>query len=154
MQRAVGAETETILAQRDVAGIIAIEILAQDFLGALADAPAQGVADADAFSRDPESHFGASIGLVLRGIAKFGFGTPVRNRHYPDLAGMQSSRRSVAGAIGGCGGRRQRITEHALLVAAALYRRRNSHRFAILRHRAASNINAGFAQPFHDGVVG
>src|SRR5438445_1924458 len=73
MQCAVGAETETILAQRDVAGIIAIEILAQDFLGALADAPAQGLADADAFSRDPESHFDASIGLVLRGMAKFGF---------------------------------------------------------------------------------
>src|SRR5258706_4770543 len=86
MQCAVGAETETILAQRDVAGIIAIEILAQDFLGALADAPAQGLADADAFSRDPESHFYASIGLVLRGIAKFGFGALERddfssNRH-------------------------------------------------------------------------
>jgi len=49
MQCAVGAKTETIFAQRDVAGIIAIEILAQDFIGALADAPAQGLADADAF---------------------------------------------------------------------------------------------------------
>src|SRR5260370_6168144 len=77
MQCAVGAETETILAQCDVAGVIAIEILAHDFLGALADAPAQGLANADTFSRDPESHFDASIGLVLRGIAKLGFGALV-----------------------------------------------------------------------------
>ena len=56
MQRAIGAEAEAILAQRDVAGIIAVEIFAQHFLGALADAPAQRVADADAFSRDPEGH--------------------------------------------------------------------------------------------------
>jgi hypothetical protein len=53
MQRAVGAEAEAILAQRDVAGIIAVEILAQDFIGALADAPAQRVANTDAFSRNP-----------------------------------------------------------------------------------------------------
>ena len=39
MQRAIGAN-ET-LAQRDMAGIIAIEIFAQDLIGALADAPAQ-----------------------------------------------------------------------------------------------------------------
>src|SRR5467141_4036156 len=63
MQRAVGAEAETILAQRDVAGIIAVEIFPQDFIGALADAPAQRVADIDTFSRDPESHVDASIGL-------------------------------------------------------------------------------------------
>src|ERR1700679_210695 len=56
MQRAVGAETETVLAQGDVTGIIAVEIFAQHFIGALADTPAQRVADADAFSRDPESH--------------------------------------------------------------------------------------------------
>src|SRR5581483_6712465 len=41
---------------RDVAGIIAVEIFAQDFVGAIADAVAQRLADADAFSRDPESH--------------------------------------------------------------------------------------------------
>src|SRR5450631_4899644 len=63
MQRAVGAEAETILAQRDMAGIVAVEIFAQDFIGALADASAQRVADIDAFSRDPESHFDASIRL-------------------------------------------------------------------------------------------
>src|SRR5882672_1238152 len=67
MQRAIGAETETILAQRDVAGIIAVEIFAQDFVGALADATAQRVADIDAFSRNPKSHFAASIGLVWIG---------------------------------------------------------------------------------------
>src|SRR5207247_1122564 len=94
MQCAVGAETETVLAQRDVAGIIAIEILAQDFLGALADAPAQGLANADAFSRDPESHFDASIGLVLRGMEKFGFWDSSAEPTLSDLAGMQSSRLS------------------------------------------------------------
>ena len=140
MQRAVGAETETVLAQRDVAGIIAVEIFAQHFVGALADAPAQRFADTDAFSRDPESHVDASIGLA--------------NRHYPDLAGTQSGRRGVAGPVGGCGGRRERIAEHALLVAAALHRGRNSHRFAVFRNGAAGDINAGFAQSFHDGVVG
>ena len=56
MQRAVGAEAEAILAQRDVPGIIAVEIFAQHFVGALADPPAQRVADTDAFSRNPESH--------------------------------------------------------------------------------------------------
>jgi hypothetical protein len=50
MQRAIGAETEAILAQRDVAGLIAVEIFAQDFIGALTDAPAQRFTDVDAFS--------------------------------------------------------------------------------------------------------
>ena len=57
VQRTVGAEAETILAQRDMPGIIAIEILAQHLVGALADTPAQRVADIDAFSRNPQSHF-------------------------------------------------------------------------------------------------
>jgi hypothetical protein len=39
-----------------VAGKIAIEIFPQDLLGALADTPAQRFANADAFSRNPESH--------------------------------------------------------------------------------------------------
>src|SRR5712671_8000629 len=66
---------------------------------------------------------------------------------------MQSSRRGVAGAVGGCGRRRKCITEHALLIAAALYRGGYSHRLTILRDGTTSDINAGFAQPFHDGVV-
>src|SRR5258707_11294108 len=82
------------------------------------------------------------------------FGPWFRIRHYPDLTGMQSSRLSVAGAVGGCGRRRERITEHALLVAAALHRRRDSHRFAVLRDGATGDINTRFAQSFHDGVVG
>ena len=53
MQRAVGAEAEAVLAERNVAGIIAVEIFAQDLFGALADASAQRFADADAFSRNP-----------------------------------------------------------------------------------------------------
>src|ERR1700682_6633359 len=116
MQRAVSTETETILAQRDVAGIIAIEIFAQDFIGALADASAQGLADADAFSRDPESHFDASIGLVLRGIANFGFGPLVRNRDYPELAGTQSGRCRVPGPVGGCGGGAERSVGQPFVV--------------------------------------
>src|SRR5216683_1931373 len=139
MQRAVGAETEAILAQRDVAGILAVEIFAQHFIGALADTPAQRIADIDTFSRDAESHFDASIGLE-RG-------------QYPESTVTQSSRRGVAGPVGRCGGRRESITEHALFVAAALYRGRDSHRLAVLRDRATGDINAGFAQSFHDGVV-
>src|SRR5437899_11530534 len=65
MQRAVGAETEAILGERDVAGIIPVEIFAQNFFRALADAAAQRFADVDAFSRDPKSHVDASIGLPL-----------------------------------------------------------------------------------------
>src|SRR6202011_1081067 len=72
MQRAVGAEAETILAQRDMAGIIAVEIFAQDFIGALADASAQRVADIDTFSRDSESHFDASIRLQRDSIPNCG----------------------------------------------------------------------------------
>src|SRR5258707_3917944 len=108
MQCAVGAETETILAQCDVAGVIAIEILAQDFLGALADAPAQGLADADAFSRDPESHFDASIGLVLRGIAKLGFGALV-----PELTLSRFSRDAIKQAECRGSGRRMRRAPRA-----------------------------------------
>ena len=55
MQRAIGPEAEAVLGERDVAGIIAVEIFAQDFIGAIADALAQRFADADAFSRTRES---------------------------------------------------------------------------------------------------
>src|SRR5687768_13621246 len=65
MQCTVGAKTEAVLGQRDVAGIIAVEIFAQHFVGALADAGAQRVADADAFSRDPQSHDDASISFSV-----------------------------------------------------------------------------------------
>jgi hypothetical protein len=61
MQRVVGAEAEAVLGERDVAGIIPVKILSQHFVGAIADAVAQRLADADAFSRDPKSHDGASI---------------------------------------------------------------------------------------------
>jgi hypothetical protein len=56
MQRTIGTEAEAILAQRDVTGIIAVEIFAQHFLGSLADAITQRFTDADAFSRDPKGH--------------------------------------------------------------------------------------------------
>src|SRR6185437_550647 len=56
MQRAIGAEAEAVLAQRDMAGEIAVEIFAQDLLGTLADPAAQRLADTDAFSRNPQSH--------------------------------------------------------------------------------------------------
>src|SRR3954451_7391446 len=56
VQRAVGTEAETVLAERDMAGIVAVEIFAQDFFGAFADAPAQRFADIDAFARDSYGH--------------------------------------------------------------------------------------------------
>src|SRR3954469_14624784 len=56
MQRTVGSEAEAVLAQRDVAGIIAVEIFAQDLFSPVGDTAAQGLADVDALSRDAESH--------------------------------------------------------------------------------------------------
>jgi hypothetical protein len=44
-----------------MAGIVAVEIFAQDLVGALADAPAQRFTDADALSRNPKTHFCASL---------------------------------------------------------------------------------------------
>ena len=52
MQGAIGAEAEAILAQGDMAGIIAVEIFAQHLFGAFADASAQRFTDTDAFSGD------------------------------------------------------------------------------------------------------
>ena len=72
----------------------------------------------------------------------------------PIWPGRNQAGCGIAGPVGGCGRRRKGIAEHALLVAAALHRGRNSHRFAVLRDRAAGDINARFAQSFHDGVVG
>src|SRR6516225_9326003 len=56
VQRAVGSKTEAVLAERDVAGIVAVKIFAQYLLGALAYSSAQCVADTDAFSRNSERH--------------------------------------------------------------------------------------------------
>ena len=50
MQRAVGTETEAVLAERDVAGIIAVEIFTQDLFGPVGDAAAEGLADANAMA--------------------------------------------------------------------------------------------------------
>ncbi len=52
-----------------------------------------------------------------------------------------------------CGAERT-LPSSALLVTAALHRGGNPHGFAVLRDRAAGNINARGAQAFHDGVVG
>jgi len=68
------------------------------------------------------------------------------------LAPAQSGRFGIAGAIGHGGG--EDVTKSALLVATALHRGRNAHGFAVLRDRAAGDINARTAQAFHDGVVG
>ena len=87
-----------------------------------------------------------SNGVVGR-VATF-----MRGRPYSDLASAQSRRRGVAGTIG-YGGRRAGIAKHALFVAAALHRGRNSHGLPVFRHGAAGDINAGFPQSFHDGVV-
>src|ERR1700704_638309 len=57
MQRAVGAEAEAVLAQRDVAGIVAVEIFSQDFIGALADARTKRFANTDALPGDSKGHW-------------------------------------------------------------------------------------------------
>ena len=56
MQRTVGAETEAVLAQRDVAGVIAVEIFTQDLFGPIVHAAAEGLADVNALARNPKSH--------------------------------------------------------------------------------------------------
>src|SRR5207344_1762062 len=56
MQCAVSAEAEAVLAQRDVARIITVEIFPQDLIGALADARTKRFADADAFPGDSKGH--------------------------------------------------------------------------------------------------
>src|SRR5579863_1413164 len=61
MQRAIRTKAGAVLAQRDMAGIIAVEIFAQHLVGSLTHPSAQGVTDRDAFSRDPESHWAASL---------------------------------------------------------------------------------------------
>src|SRR5580692_3112409 len=75
------------------------------------------------------------------------------HRHYSDFDGTQSGGLRVPGSIG-CGGRRQGIAEHTLLVAPPLNRRWNPHGLAVLGDGATGDINAGGAQTFHDGVVG
>jgi hypothetical protein len=61
MQRTIGAEAEAVFAERDVTGIVAIEIFAKDLIGPLAHAASQSVSDIDAFSRDTKGHADASI---------------------------------------------------------------------------------------------
>src|SRR3954452_16357237 len=139
MQRAIGAKTKAVLAERDVAGIIAVEILAKDFFGAFADASAQRFADTDAFARDPYGHVMPRFSKVQEISIQIG--------------GSRSSRCGVAGPVRGYGWRRKCIAEHTLFVAAALHRRWNAHRLAVFRHGTAGDINTGFAQSFHDGVV-
>src|SRR3954469_2260692 len=41
-----------------------------------------------------------------------------------------------------------------LLLAPALHRGRDAHRFAVFCNRSPRNVDAGLAQPFHDGIVG
>jgi hypothetical protein len=47
MDGAFGAEAETVARQRDVPGIAAVKILAHDFGDAVADAPAQRLAEVE-----------------------------------------------------------------------------------------------------------
>src|SRR3954468_742574 len=91
MQRAVGAEAEAVLAERDVAGIIAVEIFAQDFFGAFADASAQRFAYTDAFARDPYGHVMPRFSKFKRSVYRF---------READQAGAVSRDRSegIAGA--------------------------------------------------------
>ena len=56
MQRTIGFESKAVLAESHMTGIVAVEIFTQHFLGAVADAPAQGFTDIDAFARDSNAH--------------------------------------------------------------------------------------------------
>src|SRR6201999_3336554 len=128
---AVGAKAEAVLAERDVAGIIAVEIFPQHLVGARADAVAQRFTDADAFSRNPESH----------GMPRLdGLGQPRLNRFEKGATRATSIS--------------SRQEKRTLLVTAALHRGGDAHGFAVFRDRAAGDINAGVAQTFHDRIVG
>ena len=65
MQHAVGAEAYLVLADRHMAGEIAVEILAKDVIGAIADALAQRLADTDAFARHSDRHVVSSLWMVV-----------------------------------------------------------------------------------------
>ena len=56
MQRTVGTEADLVLANREVAGVVAVKMLAQHLVGAVADALAQRFADADALAGDSDRH--------------------------------------------------------------------------------------------------
>src|SRR5271155_1440362 len=56
VNRALGAESETVTRQRGVAGIAAVEILVQGFGDARADLPAQSVANVEIFARYAKWH--------------------------------------------------------------------------------------------------
>src|SRR5262245_44282469 len=56
MHHAFGAEAERLLADRDVAGIAAVEILVDRFRNPRADPGAQRLADVDVLARDAKRH--------------------------------------------------------------------------------------------------
>src|SRR5207244_4401286 len=56
MQRAFGAETEAVPADRRVAGIAAVEELARRLGDAIGDPPAQRFADVDVLARHAKRH--------------------------------------------------------------------------------------------------
>src|SRR6195256_859696 len=118
MQRAVGAEAEAVLAERDVAGIIAVEIFAQHLFGAFADSPAQRFADTDAFARDPYGHvmprFSKFRGSVSRLAEADQAGAVSRDRS-DGTAGAQSALPSIL-----CLSRR-RCTEDGMRIASRYF---------------------------------
>src|SRR5947209_5392390 len=118
MQRAVGAEAEAVLAERDVAGIIAVEIFAQDFFGAFADAPAQRFADTDAFARDPYGHVMPRFSKSKRSVSRLAeadqAGAMSRDRS-EGIAGAESALPSIL-----CLSRR-RCTEDGMRIASRYF---------------------------------
>ena len=133
MDRAFGAEAEAFLLDRDVAGIAAVEILAECFDDAGADARAQRFADVEFF---PETRNGMTISLAL-------FTCPgpccLNARNSPGRRVNASKRLSgrLQPAMRSGVRRGQR-----LLFAPALHRGGNSHRLAILGDGAARDVDA------------
>src|SRR4051812_41050372 len=118
MQRAVGAEAKTVLAERDVAGIIAVEIFAQHFFGAFADTSAQRFADTDAFARDPYGHVMPRFSKFKRSVSRLAeadqAGAVSRDRS-EGIAGAESALPSML-----CLSRR-RCTEDGIRIASRYF---------------------------------
>src|SRR5690242_17614023 len=119
MQRAIGLKAEAVLGQRDVTGIIAVEIFAQHFIGTFADAVAQRLADADAFSRNPEGHGKPRLaGLGESRLNRFAIGATRAERFQ---AGGNSSNKSQVGKRSELCLSRRRCTEEGIRMASRYF---------------------------------
>ena len=113
----------------------------------------------DAFPGDSKGHLMprfASITLVLLEIFRKTVPTPSMLWREPRLSrfGANAIRPGPYRGTGRRGGRRKGRYRACSVCRGGAAPRKNAHRFAVFRDRAAGNINAGFAQSFHDGIVG